>query len=151
MKEGRKISPGEVTDNLVEALHQAATENDETLNDELRRSGYDLREVRQRGQAFIETLKGRVRLAQAQQRQERLLSILSRAKSSLPSISNPEHQIREWISEEFGNEISKPALQAFYHKLKKIDEEDIESLVQDAELLRIWEDMGNKGNDGEQS
>ncbi len=150
MKSQRKLNAWEIADNLVDALHQAATENEETLNDELRRSGYDPNEVRQRGQAFIEGLKGRVRLAQAQKRQERLIGILARVKSSFSSIPDAKHQINKWITEEVANEVSKPALQAFYHKLESVDEEDIESLAQDAELLRIWEGMVTEGNDGEQ-
>ena len=151
MKSKRKLNAWEIADNLVDALHQAAAENEETLNDELRRSGYDPNEVRQRGQAFIEGLKGRVRLAQAQRRQELLMGVLSRIKSSISSISDPEQRIHRWMSQEFGNEIPNSTLQALYHKLKTNEHEDLESLAQDAELLRMWEKIESEADEGARS
>ncbi len=148
MDNKRQISSKEVMDNLVEALYEAATENEETLNEELRRSGYDPDKLRQRGQAFIQRMKGRVRLAQAKQRRERLMDFVNQVKKSLSSMSDPKHQIGTWIKEEFGPDVSNHALQAFYHKLDTIDAEDMESLAQDAELLQLWENLENESGEG---
>lgn len=148
MDNRRQLSPAEIMDNLSEALYEAATENEETLNDELRRSGYDPDALRKRGKAFIQNVKGRIRLAKAQQRRERLLAFVNQAKKSLSSMSDPKHQIGTWLKEEFGHNVSNPALQAFYHKLDTIDEEDMESLAQDVELLQLWEDLEYEGGEG---
>ena len=148
MDNKRQISSKEVMDNLVEALYEAATENEETLNEELRRSGYDPDKLRQRGQAFIQRMKGRVRLAQAKQRQEQFLRFVPQVKSSLSPDGDPIRQIGTWFKEEFGHNVSNQDLQAFYHKLDTIDAEDMESLAQDAELLQLWENLENESGEG---
>ena len=148
MDNRRQFSPKEIMDNLIEALYEAATENEEILNEELRRSGYDPDELRLRGQAFIQRMNGRVRLAKAKQRQERLVSFVNQVKKSLSSISDPKRQIGTWLKEEFGPDVSNHALQAFYRKLNTIEEEDMESLAQDAELLQWWENLENESGEG---
>ena len=151
MDNRRKRTFSEIMDNLVEALHEAATENEETLNDELRRSGYDPDALLQRGKTFIQNLKGRVRLAKAQQRRERLLDFVAQVKTAFSSMSDPKHQISTWLKKEFGRDISNQALQAFYHKLDTIETEDMESLAQDAELLQLWENLEHEGGEGEKA
>ncbi len=148
MDNRRQLSPAEIMDNLVEALYEAATENEETLNEELRRSGYDPDKLRQRGQAFIQRMKGRVRLAKAKQRRERLVGFVNQVKESLSSMNDPKHQIGTWLKEEFGRNVSGPALQVLYRKLDTIEEEDMESLAQDAELLQWWENLENESGGG---
>ena len=151
MDNRRKLTPSEIMDNLGEALYEAATENEETLNDELRRSGYDPDALRQRGKAFIQNLKGQVRLAKARQRRERLLDFVAQVKKIRSSMSDPKHQISTWLEKEFGRDISNQALQAFYHKLDTIETEDMESLAQDAELLQLWENLEYEGGEGEKA
>lgn len=148
MDNRRQLSPKEIMDNLVEALYEAATENEETLNEELRRSGYDPDKLRQRGQAFIQRMKGRVRLAQAKQRREQFLRFVPQIKSSLSPDGDPIRQMGTWFKEEFGHNVSGPALQVLFRKLDTIEEEDIESLAQDAELLQWWENLENESGEG---
>lgn len=148
MDNKRQISSKEIMDNLVEALYEAATENKETLNEELRRSGYDPDKLRQRGQAFIKRMQGRVRLAQAKQRREQFLRFVPQVKSSLSPDGNPIRQIGTWFKEEFGHNVSNQDLQAFYRKLDTVEEEDMESLAQDAELLQWWENLENESGEG---
>ncbi len=151
MDNRRKLTSTEIMDNLVDALHEATTENEETLNDELRRSGYDPDVLRQRGMAFIQNQKGRVRLAKAQQRQKRLSDFVAQVKNSLSSIGDPREQMGTWLKNEFGYDVSNNALQAFYRKLNTIDKEDMESLAQDAELLQLWENLEYEGGKGEKT
>ena len=151
MDNRRKLTPTEIMGNLVEALHEAAIENEETLNAELRRSGYDPDVLRQRGMAFIQNQKGRMRLIKAQQRQEHLSDFVAKIKKFLSSMQDPRHQIGTWIKKEFGDDMSNSALQALYHKLDTIDEEDMESLAQDAELLQLWENLESEGGKGEKT
>ena len=151
MNNRRQLSPEEIMDNLSEALYEAATVNEESLNEELRFSGYDPDALRQEGKVFIQRLKGQVRLEKARQRRKRLLEFVIQLRNSLSSKSDPKNQIATWLREEFGHDVSGHALQAFYHKLETVDEEDIQSLVQDAELLRMWENVEREADEGEQS
>lgn len=151
MNKRRKLSPEEIMDNLSEALYEAATENEESLNEELQFSGYDPDEVSKEGEVFVQRLKGQVRLEKARQSRRRLLEFVIQIRNSLSSESDPKNQIATWLRGEFGLDVSGHALQTLYHKLETVDEEDMESLAQDAELLRMWERIESEADEREQS
>lgn len=147
----RKPTPAEIIDNLCEALYEAATENEKTLDDELSRSGYDPRMVKTQGEKFIQKMKGHVRLAKAQQRKKQLLKIVVEIKKKASSMGDPKHQINAWFKEEFRQDMSNSALQVLYSKLDAIDEEDIESLLHDADLLQMWEGLDAENEEGKKA
>ena len=147
----RKPTPAEIIDILCEALYEAAVENEKTLDDELSRSGYDPRVVKSQGEMFIQKMKGHVRLAKAQQHKKQLLKIVFQIKKKTSSMGDPKHQINAWFKEEFRQEMSNSALQVLYRKLDAIDEEDIESLLHDAELLQLWEDFDSVNDEGKKA
>lgn len=151
MNKRRQLSPAEIVENLSESLYEAATENEESLNEELRLSGYDPDALRREGKTFIQRLKGQVRLARAKQRRKRLLDFVDHVKESLSSNRDTKYQIGIWLRGEFGHVASNQALQAFYHKLDTIDEEDMKNLAQDAELLQLWEDLEKESEEGKKT
>ncbi len=139
MNNPRKREPSEVfLSNLAESISAAASEDKSFLKDELQAYSYDIEDVKKRGRMFIKTQVGKLRMARAKERRERLLKRASEIYNSVIKSEDKKGNLKQWLIDEFGNALSKDTVQAFYHKLDSIEGSDMESLQQDVELLEIF-------------
>jgi len=128
-------------DNLADALTEASAETDDTLRAELAASGYDLDEVRKRGRDFIKAQSGRLRMARARGRHQDFLALLVRLKASGRAVASSVDKARSWLHEQLGSQVPEAAVQAFYHRLESVEDEDLETLAEDVELLQLFDQM----------
>ena len=132
----------ELIDHLADAFIEASAENEETLREELREDGYDPNELAKEGLAFIKSLQGEERLKRAKRKREALLDLITRlGRQSGKTTTQRSKDVKLWLQEWFGSgEKENIILQAFYHKLEFVDDKDMESLAEDAEILDLLEE-----------
>lgn len=147
----RKIrSVDELIDHLSDAFAEAAAENEEVLREELRKDGYDYDALSKEGLAFVKSLQGEDRLRKANRKREALLDLIKRLGSQAGETSAQRGgNVKQWLKEWFGSGGNENnILQAFYSKLEFIDDQDIESLAEDAEILDLLDQYGHtEGSD----
>ena len=133
----------ELSAHMTEVFFEAACETEETLDQALKEEGCNPEELAQDATQLIRKLKGQARLEQARQQREALLNLLDRVRGAAGGRGDA---VRAWIREWYGpNPVRSQAALAFFHKLEEVNEEDLTSLAEDAELLELIEKMSAEG------
>ncbi len=130
-----------VVDILTDAFDEAACENSDSIQKSLIDEGFDPDADVQEGLTLVKKLMKKQKLVQYKVKLDKLKLAL---KSIEKPIGGKINEVREAIAKTIAGEESGELVQAYFRKLEKIDEDDLQSISDDAELLELWEKIENE-------
>lgn len=141
----------EFLNRLAELLTSVPDRSLEELKEDLRSQGIDPEAVVERVQRLVETRLNEYRLKWQKQAKRERLAILERLRdvtAKLPAArSELERLLDEILSGLWGSRAQVYA-QAYFRKLEQVTDNDLRSLLEDIERLKLLEGLeGEKGKD----
>ena len=127
---------GKTIQKLLEALAEAISEDEQLVDDYLKSSGKDPKEIEASGERFIQNIKGQLRYNLAREQLNRfneLKGIFLFKKNKL--VESSKEKIAQVLSN--GDKLS---YQTYYRKLETLTEKDLEEINNEQEFLKFLED-----------
>ena len=135
-------STGAVLDDLANAVFESKEETRSTL----RAVGKDPDTVRAKGQRFIDRMRRKSRLIEAQTKQNRLARMRAQLRERLDpqAQKNPKRLLAGVMAED-----SKHDLQFHFRKIEKLTDEDAIEMLSEIEILRLMEELSEENENGD--
>lgn len=130
-------------ENISDSISEAIENNPESLKASLESEGINYDELVTRGKEFIDSIKRDQDFAEAREKRGRILELFERIKSGSSSESR-EDKI-EALKLLFTPKKDTSAFQAYFHKLESLNENDIDSMMEDSQLLNFLKKSDEDG------
>lgn len=123
---------------IFEELADAVLDEKEEAREALRDAGKNPEKVRSRGRAFIERMKGKARLTRAEAKKAKLDRMRDRLRRHLKRQAgdDPKMALARVMAKE-----SNQGVQAHFHKIEELSDEDAIEMLSEVELVRLLEEL----------
>lgn len=139
MSKKKPLSDREFLEHLIEVFTEVSGRDDEALDRALKEEGFDPDQLVSEGLALVRLLSRDQRLARARAKWD---LVLARIREAAVEKTMSGRQLKEKITQIFiGRGFGQEAVQAFFHKLESVEEEDLQGILEDAQILDILEDF----------
>ena len=136
--EERSIPDRSFLDRLFEAFSEAASQNDDSLRESLVDDGIDPDQVTRRGLQLVRDLSRQQRLIVARTRLDLIRQAIDLSAKRSDSITG---DIRRAIVSALAGGQEGLSVQAYFHKLESVEQEDLQSLVDDTMILDLLDKL----------
>lgn len=121
---------------LFDELAQAALHDIDEAREVLEEEGRSPEEVRRRGQDFIQKMKGKAKLAQAEKKKSKINQLRDKLKDYVDRQveGDPKEVLAEMMAK-----LSGETPQFHFRKIEELSEEDALDMLDEVELLQLLE------------
>ncbi len=128
-------------DQIIDVISESAESNIDFLKEALSDEGFNYEDLENEGIDFIRSFKRKSIFEKSKQKNKRLLELVNKFKSDKYNYTKQE------IITELKGIFSGKLAAAYFQKLESVDEKDLKNIIDETEILKLFEAELKEKND----
>ena len=136
-----KSSHEKILNHLIEVISESVENDEDTLREAFADERLNYDDIVHKGLQFISSLERDIRFKRARLKQQKLIQLLNNVKTD--TYKRTKNELINTLKGMFSGNLAA----AYFHKLESANEEDLTKIVNETEILKLFEDEMRKEKD----